>query len=259
VPGARHHVDEIQLTETARPIALVTGGGSGIGAACARRLAADGYDIAVCDLDLDSASAVAADCGAGSRAVEVDVGDEASVQQMMDAVAAMPGVLTAAVNSAAIADNGGPIADCDFADWRRVLAVDLDGVFLCVRAELRSMLASSTRGSITSIGSVLGLRGHANVPTYTTAKHALIGLHRSAALAYSGHGIRANVVCPGYVRTPLLDARMDYERMAGLVAQHPIGRLGSAEDVAGVVSWLAGPDSTFVSGAVYTVDGGFTS
>jgi len=112
------------------------------------------------------------------------VSDEASVAQMMDAVAQLPGTLKAAVNSAAIADNGGPIADCDFADWRQVLSVDLDGVFLCLRAEVRSMLATGG-GSIVTIGSVLGLQGHAEVPAYTTAKHGLIGLHRSAARAYS--------------------------------------------------------------------------
>jgi len=259
VPRARHYADEIELSEPASPLALVTGGGSGIGAACARRLARDGFAIAVCDVDLTSASAVAAECGSGSRAISVDVSDETSVQHMMDVISAMPGALTVAVNSAAIADNGGAIADCAFDDWRLVLSVDLDGVFLCLRAELRDMLSSGTAGSIISIGSVLGLRGHADVPAYTTAKHALIGLHRSAAMAYSGQGIRVNVVCPGYVRTPLLDERMDAERMTELIAQHPIGRLGSTDEVAGVVSWLAGPDAAFVTGAVHTVDGGFTA
>src|SRR5207302_4204761 len=129
VPRTRDYADETEQTEAARPIALVTGGGSGIGAACARRLAADGFAVAVCDLDLDSAASVAGECGPGALAIAVDVSEETSVQQMMDGIAAMPGVLTAAVNSAAIADNGGPIAECDFADWRRVLAVDLDGVF----------------------------------------------------------------------------------------------------------------------------------
>ena len=259
MPRARHYAHDIDLTDTPRPIALVTGGGSGIGAAVARRLARDGFDVAVADLNLDAATSVAAECGATALAIAVDVSDEASVQQMMDAVAAMPGVLTAAVNSAAIPDTGGPIAECDFAEWRRVLAVDLDGVFLCLRAQLRSMLASGTHGSITSIGSVLGLRGHADVPTYTTAKHALIGLHRSAALAYSAQGIRTNVVCPGYIHTPMLDARLDEQRLDALVAQHPVGRLGTVDEVAALVSWLAGPESNFVTGAVYTVDGGFTS
>ena len=259
MPGTRAYPDEIELSETPLPIALVTGGGSGIGAACARRLAADGFAVAVGDRDLGAASTVAADCGSAARAIAVDVSDEASVEQLMATVATMPGVLRAAVNSAAIADDGGPIADCDFGDWRRVLGVDLDGVFLCLRAELRAMLAAGTSGSITSIGSVLGLRAHPGVPTYTTAKHALIGLHRSAALAYSAQGIRTNLVCPGYIRTPLLDARMDAERMADLVRQHPIGRLGTVEEVAGLVSWLAGPHASFVTGAVYTVDGGFMS
>ena len=220
---------------------MVTGGGSGIGAACARRLAADGFAVAVADLDLDAAARVAAECGALARPVTVDVSDEASVERMIEQVRQMPGVLTAAVNSAAIPDTGAPIAECDFADWRRVMAVDLDGVFLCVRAELRAMLDAATAGSITSIGSVLGLRGHADAPTYSTAKHALIGLHRSAARAYSDRGIRVNVVCPGYIRTPLLEARADEARIARLIAQHPIGRLGTPDEVAGLVAGWPAP------------------
>lgn len=214
--------------------------------------------MAVCDLDADGARAVAAECGNGSAGVHVDVGDERAVADMLESVAAL-GVLRAAVNAAAIPDNGGPVAGCDFGDWRRVLSVDLDGAFLCVRAELRAMLAAGTPGSITTIGSVLSLRGHAESPAYATAKHALVGLHRSAARAYSAAGIRTNLVCPGYIRTPLLDSRADPERAAALAAQHPIGRLGSVEEVAALVSWLAGPESGFVTGAVYTVDGGFTA
>jgi NAD(P)-dependent dehydrogenase (short-subunit alcohol dehydrogenase family) len=196
--------------------------------------------------------------------VRADVGDEASVDAML-ARAADLGPLRAAVNCAAIPDNGGAIADCSFADWRRVLSVNLDGVFLCLRAELRAMVATGKQdgeaggGSITSIGSVLALRGHPTAPTYSTAKHALVGLHRSAARAYSADGIRTNLICPGYIRTPLLDSRLDPGRLAALTAQHPIGRLGTAEEVAALASWLAGPESGFVTGAVYTVDGGFTA
>jgi NAD(P)-dependent dehydrogenase (short-subunit alcohol dehydrogenase family) len=121
------------------------------------------------------------------------------------------------------------------------------------------MLAAGGGGSITSIGSVQGLRGHPGVPTYTTAKHALIGLHRSAARAYAADGIRINLICPGYIRTPLLESRLDPDRLAALTAQHPIGRLGTADEVAGLAGWLASPDAGFVVGAVYTVDGGFTA
>jgi NAD(P)-dependent dehydrogenase (short-subunit alcohol dehydrogenase family) len=259
VPGTGDNPHEIKLSDQPLPpVALVTGGASGIGAACARRLAADGFTVAVCDLDLAGAQQVAADCSGRGHAIEVDVSDESSVQSMIDSVVALGGPLRAAVNSAAVPDNGGPIADCSLADWRRVLSVDLDGVFLCLRAELRAMLAHGG-GSIVSIGSVLGLRGHPTAPIYTTAKHAIIGLHRSAARAYSAQGIRANVICPGFIRTPLLVSRMDADREAALVAQHPIGRLGTVEEVAALVSWLAGEQASFVTGAVYTVDGGYTA
>jgi 2-dehydro-3-deoxy-L-rhamnonate dehydrogenase (NAD+) len=244
--------------------ALVTGGGSGIGAACARRLAADGFAVLVADIDPARADAVAADCGPAAAGVWADVSDEESVEAML-ARAADLGPLRAAVNCAAIPDDGGAIADCSLADWRRLMSVNLDGVFLCLRAELRAMLAAGTRdgeaagGSITSIGSVLSLRGHPGTPAYTTAKHALVGLHRSAARAYSADGIRTNLICPGYIRTPLLDARLDPGRLAALTAQHPIGRLGTPEEVADLAGWLAGPQAGFVTGAVYTVDGGFTA
>lgn len=233
-------------------VALVTGGGSGIGAACARRLAADGYAVVVADIDHAAALACAGRLGPDAVAVAADVADEASVEAMLAAALEVPGRLAAAVNCAAIRGPATSVAYQDLASWRRLMSVNLDGAFLCLRAELRAMRAGRG-GAIVNVASVLGLRGHPSAPAYATAKHGLVGLTRSAALAHAVDGIRVNAVCPGYIRTPLLASTPSAERLAW---QHPLGRLGEPEEVADLVGWLVSDQASFVTGSLYAVDGG---
>jgi NAD(P)-dependent dehydrogenase (short-subunit alcohol dehydrogenase family) len=142
------------------------------------------------------------------------------------------------------------------ADWSRVLGVNLDGLFRCLRAELRAMLAGSG-GSVVNISSVTGHVGHPGAAAYSTSKHAVEGLTRSAALEYAGDGIRVNAVVPGFIGTELLHSRRTDAEVAALAALHPVARLGTSEEVAAVATFLLTDAASFVTGSSHAVDGGF--
>jgi len=165
------------------------------------------------------------------------------------------GGLHIAVNNAGIGGDQAPTGEQTPAGWRKVLSVNLDGVFYCMRHELAAMKRSGG-GSIINMASILGAVGFANSSGYVAAKHGVLGLTQTAAIEYAAEGIRVNSVGPGFIQTPLLSA-LPQEAMAGIAALHPMNRLGTPEEVAELVLFLASPASSFITGGYYPVDGGY--
>ncbi len=237
-------------------VALVTGASRGIGAACAVALAHAGYDVAVGFLrDADGAAETVAAVTATGRvgaAHQVDVADEESAAAFVAAAEAM-GDLDAVVLNAGITRDGLALrmsAD----DWGAVLRTNLDGAFFTARAALRGMLKRRA-GSIVAVSSVIGLGGNAGQANYAAAKAGMIGLVKSLAKEAGPRGVRVNAVAPGYIATDMTADLSDDVREK-LLQVTPLARLGSPEDVAGVVAFLCSPAAGYVTGAVLPVDGG---
>ncbi len=241
--------------------ALVTGAGSGIGRATALAFARAGASVAVADWDEAGASETVRLIDAiGGKAigVKVDVSIPAQVEAMVDQALKAFGRLDAACNNAGI---GGPLAftaDYPIDEWDKVIAINLRGVFLCMRAELPHLLKQG--GAIVNVASILGNVGFANASAYTAAKHGVVGLTKTAALEYSAKGVRVNAICPAFIETPMLEKAgllADPVAKQGLIGVHPIGRLGTSEEIADTIVWLASPAAAFVTGAAVLADGGY--
>ncbi len=238
--------------------ALVTGAAAGIGKAVALLYGQHGANVMVSDIDDAQGRQVVAQlqaAGANARFYRADVGDPAQCRQLVQETVAAFGTLDTACNNAGITGELSLTADYSLEGWQRIINVNLNSVFFCLKYELEVMLKQG-RGSIINMSSILGQVGTPTLAGYVTAKHGVVGLTQTAAIEYAAQGIRINAVGPGYIDTPLLK-NFTPESKQQLAALHPIGRLGRAEEVAELVIWLSSDKASFVTGAYYSVDGGY--
>jgi NAD(P)-dependent dehydrogenase (short-subunit alcohol dehydrogenase family) len=247
------------MNSVAGRVALVTGGAGGIGRATAEVLASRGASVVIADVDPDAARATAKAINADDRVavVPVDVSDEQSVDDMVRATVDRFRRLDCACNVAGISTAPKAFVDVEYAEWQRVLAVDLTGVFLCMQAELRQLLAQGEGGTIVNVSSGAGLVPAPGQPHYTAAKHGVLGLTKQAAQEYARNGIRVNAVLPGQTETEPMRAYLDAQPVGGerLLRRIPMGRMARPAEIAESIAWLVSDESSYVSGASLLVDG----
>jgi 3-oxoacyl-[acyl-carrier protein] reductase len=236
--------------------AIVTGGGQGIGKAIALELASDQIDVAVADIDLESANSTANDAkahGVKSLAVQVDVSDAASVDAMVERISDEFGHVDYLINNAGI-NRDALMMRMDDTAWRSVIDINLTGTYLCTKAVIRLMMKQKF-GRVVNVSSVVGVMGNAGQTNYAASKAGIIGFTKSLAREVAGRGITVNSVAPGFILTAMTDALPEKAR-EDLIALIPNGRLGVPEDVASAVRFLVSDGASYITGQVLHVNGG---
>lgn len=248
------------MTEFDGKVAIVTGASSGIGRAVALLYGRGGGRVVVSDVAEEGGEETARmirDAGGQARFVRADVASPEDCEALVAAAEESYGRLDIACNNAGIGGESATTGDYTIEGWRRVIDVNLSGVFYCMKYEIAAMLRAGG-GSIVNLASILGKVGFATAPAYVSAKHGMVGLTKTAAIEYAARGIRVNSVGPGFIRTPLIaDLDNDPETHRTLVSLHPQGRLGESDEVSEVVGFLSSDRASFVNGAYYSVDGGY--
>jgi NAD(P)-dependent dehydrogenase (short-subunit alcohol dehydrogenase family) len=242
---------------------IITGGGSGIGAAVSAMIAEAGGRVTVVDMNEAAAYAVSArinEAGGQAQACRADVSNHTDVQAMVEKALALYGRLDGACNAAGVPQRGKLMHEVSLEEWDLCHKVNLRGLFLCNKYQVIAMLKSGG-GSIVNIASTAAMVGFPNGAEYCASKAGVMGLVRGSAIDYATKGIRINAVLPGGTRTPMLEAAMkqDSGLEAALAAVHPMGRFGQPREIASAVRWLLSDDASFVTGAAIPVDGGHTA
>ena len=243
-------------------VALITGAGSGIGRATAKIFAREGAKLVLADVVEEGGHqtlAMIGDTGGDAIFIRTDVSRETDVNAAVAKAVEKYGRLDCAFNNAGIEGQGGLTHECTVENWNRVIAIDLTGVWLCMKAEIAQIMKQGKGGAIVNTSSGAGLAGVKGMPAYVAAKHGVAGLTKSAAIEYGRHGIRVNAVCPGPIRTPMMERLLGERPNAEerFARGGPLKRLGEAEEIGETVAWLCSDRASYVTGLPMPVDGGF--